>query len=327
LVAVLSTPLSTLLEIDVPIIAAPMIGAAGTALARAVSSAGALGMIGISPVADLTQLGADIDALREEGVRFGVGLLGWSLERRTDLLDFALSCGAALVSVSFGEYAPAIRAAHDANVPLAVQAGTLGEAADAVDAGVDIVVARGGEGGGHGLNAVATLPLLQSVLDRVDGGVPVVAAGGIGGPRGLAAVLAAGAAGAWVGTALLACEEAANSDDAKARVIAAEETSTVYTTAFDRALGLPWPEGVGGRALRNAFTDRWAAREAEIDPASDAGAEMRAAWARDDLDVAPLYAGQVVGTVGRRRPAGEVITEMADGAERLLRRWSGGPGR
>lgn len=298
-----------------------MVGAAGVGLAKAVSSAGALGMVGISPVAKLDELDDGIAGLRNSGVRFGLGLLGWSLSSRRDLLDFSLSSGATLVSVSFGDYAPAVEAASGSGVIVATQVGTVDEAVAAVESGVDVVVARGGEGGGHGLNSVATLPLLQAVLDRVGDRVPVVAAGGIGGPRGLAAVLAAGAAGAWVGTVLLACEEAAGSEDVKARVLAADETSTVYTTAFDRALGLPWPEGVGGRALRNSFTDRWAAHEESLDPDSEAGAEMRSAWAAGNLDVAPLYAGQIVGSVSRRRPAAEVIAEMASGAELLLGKW------
>lgn len=319
----LSTKLTEKFGIEIPVIGAPMIGAAGPTLARAVSSAGGLGMIGISPVAKREEVEAELRALREDGVRFGVGLLGWSLPRREDLLDCAMGCGAVLVSVSFGDYTPAVRAAADSEVAVATQAGTAGEAQDAADAGVDIVVARGGEGGGHGLNEVGTLPLLQAVLDRIGDRVPVVAAGGIGGPRGLAAVLASGAAGAWVGTALLACEEAAGSEQAKARVLAADETSTVYTTAFDRALGLPWPEGIGGRALRNVFTDTWSGDEDSLEPDSDAGAQMRAAWAAGDLDIAPLYAGQIVGSVTRRRPAADVISEMARGAELLLRRWAG----
>lgn len=317
----LSTALTERLAIQVPVVGAPMVGAAGVALAKAVSSAGALGMIGVSPVAKLDAVGEGVAGLRDGGVRFGLGLLGWSLSSRQDLLEFSLSSGATLVSVSFGDYAPAVEAAAGTGVVIATQVGTVDEALTAVESGVDLVVARGGEGGGHGLNAVATLPLLQAVLDRVGDRVPVVAAGGIGSPRGLAAVLAAGAAGAWVGTVLLACEEASGSEDVKARVLAADETSTVYTTAFDRALGLPWPEGVGGRALRNSFTDRWAAREESLGPDSEAGAQMRAAWAAGDLDVAPLYAGQIVGSVRRRRPAAEVIAEMASGAELLLRRW------
>ena len=94
-----------------------------------------------------------------------------------------------------------------------------------------MLVARGGEGGGHGRNDVATLPLLQAVLDAVT--VPVLAAGGIGTARGLAAVLAAGAAGAWVGTAFLACTEAATSAGARELLLTAADTDTVYGRVFD----------------------------------------------------------------------------------------------
>jgi nitronate monooxygenase len=318
----LSTALTERFGIEIPVVGAPMVGAAGASLARAVSTAGALGMVGISPAASLEDIEAQLAPLRTDGIPFGVGLLGWSLPLRDDLLGYALGCGAVLVSVSFGDYGPALAGASGSGPAVATQVGTVAEAVAAANAGVDVVVARGGEGGGHGLNKVATLPLLQAVLDEIGEGVPVVAAGGIGGARGLAAVLAAGAAGAWVGTALLACEEAAGSEEAKSRVLAADETSTVYTTAFDRALGLPWPEGVGGRALRNSFTDRWAADEESVTRDSELGAQVRAAWAAGDLDVAPLYAGQIVGTVTRKRQAGELITEMARGAELLLSRWA-----
>src|SRR5699024_10068429 len=116
--------------------------------------------------------------------------------------------------------------------------------------------------GGHGRNAVATLPLLQEVLDAVS--VPVLAAGGISGPRGLAAVLAAGAAGAWVGTAFAGCREATNSPDAQRAMDRAAATDTVYGRTFDIAQRLAWPEQFGARALRNSFTETWAGREADL---------------------------------------------------------------
>src|SRR5699024_6204281 len=117
-------------------------------------------------------------------------------------LDAAIAARPALVSVSFGDYRPYVGPLQEAGIAVATQVGDVAEAVEAARAGVDLVVARGAEAGGHGRNRVATLPLLQAVLDAVDR--PVLAAGGISTGRGLAAVLAAGAAGAWVGTAFLA---------------------------------------------------------------------------------------------------------------------------
>ena len=168
-----------------------------------------------------------------------------------------------------------------------------------------MIVARGAEGGGHGLDAVATLPLLEGVLDAVS--QPVLAAGGIVTPRGLAAVLAAGAAGAWIGTALLACPEALTDAQARARILAARETGTVYTRVFDIALRIGWPPEYGGRALANEFSRRWAGREDELAAADGAREELSAARKRGDYDIAYQYAGQGVGLVREERPAAEVV--------------------
>ncbi len=114
-----------------------------------------------------------------------------------------------------------------AGIPVATQVGTVDDARQAADHGIDVLVARGGEGGGHGRDEMATLPLLQEVLEAVE--VPVVAAGGIANARGLAAVLAAGAVGAWVGTAFLGCVETAWSEAARQSVIEAGDGDTIYT--------------------------------------------------------------------------------------------------
>jgi nitronate monooxygenase len=128
-------------------------------------------------------------------------------------MDAVVDLAPPLVSVSFGPYQRHVATLKRAGITVATQAGTVEEARAAERAGVDLIVARGGEGGGHGRDDIATLPLLQAVLDQVR--VPVLAAGGISTARGLAAVLAAGAAGAWVGTAFLACPEGLSSPAAE----------------------------------------------------------------------------------------------------------------
>ena len=150
----------------------------------------------------------------------------------------------------------------------------------------------------------------------------MLAAGGIGTARGLAAVLAAGAAGAWVGTAFLACTEAATSHGARELLLAAAETGTAYGRVFDVGQGLAWPPEYGGRSLRNAFFDRWHGREDELAGDEVAAAELRTARKHDDFDVACIYAGQGVALLRAERAAADVMGEFA-GAEGLLDRAAG----
>ena len=252
--------------------------------------------------------------------RFGIGLMAWALATDDAIVDVIVSEAPALVSVSYGPYERWVAPLQDAGILVATQAGTRQEAVAAEQAGVDVVVARGGEGGGHGRDDVATLPLLEAVLDAVT--VPVLGAGGIGTARGLAAVLAAGAAGAWVGTAFLACTEAATSAGARELLLKAADTDTVYGRVFDVGQRLAWPPQYGGRALRNGFFDRWVGREDELAADDVAAADLRTARERGDFDVAYLYAGQGVGLLSAQRAAADVLREFA-GAEALLERAAG----
>ena len=115
-------------------------------------------------------------------------------------------------------------------------------------------------------------------------------------------MLAAGAAGAWVGTALLACPEAINSPSARARALAASETDTLYTSVFDVAQGIGWPPGYPGRALANEFWRRWSGREDELVTNPAAAEQLAAARRSGNYDVAFIYAGQGVGLLREERP-------------------------
>jgi nitronate monooxygenase len=190
-----------------------------------------------------------------------------------------------------------------------MQAGTVADAREAIDVGVDAIVARGAEAGGHGRNAVATLPLLQAILDLTE--IPVLAAGGISGPRGLAAVLAAGAAGGWIGTAFLTCVEAMTPEPVRQRVIEADETDTVYGTVFDAASRAGWPDEFGGRALRNTYFDAWEGREEELKSDDHGHAEYVAGVRAADPTRASIYAGQGVGALTGQPTAAEVLDDFA----------------
>lgn len=312
----LHTALTERLGIRLPILGAPMGGVAHGRLARAVTEGGGLGMLGVGST-DGVDLVAQQGPVASDGGRlpFGIGLMAWALEHRPELLDAAIGARPTLVSISFGSPAAYVGPLHDAGIVVAAQAQDLRGAVVAAEAGVDVVVAQGTEAGGH-TGEVGTLPLLQRLLEDLE--VPVVAAGGIATPRGLAAVLAAGAAGAWVGTCLLACPEATGRSEARAKVLAATETDTVRTRVFDIAQGIPWPERFAGRALRNRFSEAWADREAELAGDEAAAAQLSAAKERGDYDVAYVYAGQAVGLVESSRPAAEVIRDLGAKAEVLL---------
>ena len=254
----LRTSLTDLLGRTVPVIGAPMAGVAGAELAAAITAGGGVGMVGIEPGASPQSASEHLAAA---GPGCGAGLLAWSLDHDDRaLFDAVVASRPALVSVSYGDWVPWLERLHAEGLLAATATGTLVAAREAADAGVDVLVVRGGEGGGHGRNEVATLPLLQEVLDTVDHPC-VVAAGGVATGRGLAAVLAAGAAGAWVGTAFLASPEASTTDAARDAVLAAASTDTVYSRVYDVASAAGWPSEFGGRSLRNRFTDRWTDHE------------------------------------------------------------------
>jgi nitronate monooxygenase len=312
----LSTRFTELLGLRVPIVNAPMTPAAGGLLARAVSEAGGLGFIGVDRNADAETLRREVALARkdDERRRFGIGLMTWVVDTRPDLLAAVIALRPAIVALSFGDPTPHVPALHDAGILVASQIQDRDTALRAAEADVDVIVAQGTEAGGH-TGVVGTLPLLQIVLELVDR--PVLAAGGIATARGLAAVIAAGADGAWIGTPFLLANESLAEEWVKQRVEASRETDTVLTSLFDRAQGIPWPRQFPGRALRNAFTDRWQGPEDEL--SAEAIAEYDAARARKDPQLAHVYAGQSVGLVERRVPAAGIVRMISNGAEALLR--------
>jgi nitronate monooxygenase len=146
-----------------------------------------------------------------------------------------------------------------------------------------------------------------------------VAAGGIVSGRGLAAVLAAGAVGAWIGTPLLVAEEARNSSLARRRLIEAKETDTVHTRVFDLVQGIPWPSAFPGRAIANAFTARWQGHESELAGDEKARRDFDVARKSEDYSNALIYAGQSVGLLERVEPAASIVGRLVAEAEARLR--------
>jgi nitronate monooxygenase len=241
------------------------------------------------------------------------------MRKEAGLFEAALAAQPVLISVSFGTDLSWVSRVHDAGIAAATQVYNGAEARRAEDAGIDLIVARGSEGGGHGDATIGTLPLLDAVLDVVS--VPVLAAGGIASPRSLAAVLAAGASGAWLGTCLSASVEALTTDAGRRALVAARETDTASTRVYDIVRHLPWAERFPSRVLRNDFVARWTGHEDALAEDADAEAELVTAIAADDRRIAAVDAGQGVGMVTDVAPVGEVIERLCTGAHELLAGW------
>lgn len=243
--------------------------------------------------------------------------MAWCLSKRPELLTAAIEASPTFISLSFGELNQHIRKIKDSGIPVVVQIGESNELGEAIISGADLIVIRGLEAGGHGKNSVTTLTLLQEVMDRTD--IPILASGGISTGRGLAAVLAAGASGAWIGTALIAAKEALTSEPAKEAIYSATASDTAYTSAFDIVQEIPWPAEYGGRALRNEFTDRWSSREEELRVDIEAKKAYAMAIKEHDFQTAHIYAGQAVGGIMGSFSAREIVTKIAEEAEFHLR--------
>jgi NAD(P)H-dependent flavin oxidoreductase YrpB (nitropropane dioxygenase family) len=234
---------------------------------------------------------------------------------------------ARLVDFFYGDPDPALVArVHDGGALASWQAGSVAEARAAADAGCELVAVQGMEGGGRIRGRVALLPLLAEVLDAVR--VPVVAGGGIASARGVAACLAAGAAAVRVGTRLLATEEAGAHPAYVAALLAAGAEDAVLTDAFS----VMWPPGPEPhRTLRSALEaaeafDGEVVGETRMGPTTLPVPRFGVPCPNRDTigEIAAMvhYAGQGVGATDRVLPAAQVVTELALGAEELLRRWS-----
>ncbi|WP_040789672.1 NAD(P)H-dependent flavin oxidoreductase [Nocardia paucivorans] len=315
----LSTPWSRDMGLRAPIVNAPMGGVAGGRLAAAVTAAGGLGMIGMGSAGSASRLTAELELFGGVGGPFGIGMVDWVRAREPQLLDIALAARPTVISIGFTEDFSWVERVRRHGVVAVTQVYDAAQARRAVDAGVDVIVARGAEGGGHGEPLLGTLPLLDAVLDAVD--VPVLAAGGISTGRTLAAVLAAGASGAWLGTRLSMCAEALTPDRAREALVRADATDTVVTRVFDIGQNLPWPTRFPSRVLRNDFTRQWEHHEDDLAGASAAKDALAAAMAGDDPAVAPVDAGEGVGMLTESSPAAQVIDELCSTAHRLLSGW------
>ena len=313
-----STPLCELLGIEKPVVQAPIGSAAGAALAAAVSNAGALGTLALTWLADVAGMVRETAELTDRP--FAGNLVLESDQHRR--LDEALEAGLRIVSLFWGDPRPYVERVHDAGGLVIHTVGSAQDARQAAACGVDVIVAQGWEAGGHVRGKVATLPLVPAVVDAV-APVPVIAAGGIGDARGVAAVIALGAQAAWVGTRFLVADEAPIHDEYRRRLIESAETEPEwYANLYD----VGWPDAPH-RALRNSTAVEWeragrpspgnrpgegeeVARLASGDPLVRYSSAIALRGATGDVGALSLWAGQSVGVVKRRQPAAEIVAEL-----------------
>ena len=317
----LNTRLTKFFGIEHPIVLAPMAMISGGRLAAAVTAAGGLGLIG-GAYGDAEWLQREFD--RADGTKVGCGFITWSLARQPELLDEALARHPATIMLSFGDLRPFADRIRAAGVPLTAQVQNLDHARHALDAGADIVVAQGGEAGGHGLSVRSTFTLVPEVVDLVAERSPetlVLAAGGVADGRGLAAALALGADGAIVGTRFWGSPEALVSPRAQQRAIQASGDDTFRTQVYDVVRRLDWPAEYNERALGNSFLDAWHDNEAQLSASLPQAVDtFEKAVAAEDFGTAAILVGEGVGLIRQVRPAADIVADMARDATRILNR-------
>jgi NAD(P)H-dependent flavin oxidoreductase YrpB (nitropropane dioxygenase family) len=289
-------------------------------LAAAVAEAGAVGTLAL-PMASPTVVA---DALQRAKSRttgaVGINFLMPFLSR--DCVEVAAE-QVRIVEFFYGEPdASLVTLVHQGGALAAWQVGSELEARQAADAGCDLVIAQGMEAGGHVRGTSALFDLLDQVLDAVN--VPVVAAGGIGTARMMAAALAAGAAAVRVGTRFLAASESDVHPEYLQRLVAAEAQDTVLTEHFS----VMWPDAPH-RVLRSCIEASLAHSGDSVGEISAEGVPMaipnRSALCPNratsgTIEAMALYAGASVGSVRGELPAADIVRELAEGAEALLQR-------
>lgn len=315
----LHTPVCDLLGITHPIVLGGMASGTSIPLVTAVSEAGALGTLGVTGLSP-SQVREQIAALHAATAKpFGVNFLLF-LQADDASFSAALEARPRVISLAWArpdqDLRPYVQRIHDAGLLAMHMAGEVAEAVRAAQAGVDVIVAQGTEGGGHvgWMASMALIPMVvQAVAPR-----PVLAAGGIADGRGVAAALALGAEGVMLGTRFLATAESPLHANLKQAILRSDGHDTMLTEIPDIAAGQVWP-GAMARVLRNRFIEHWAGREWALRQQADSvGAAARAARLAGDAEQAPLLVGQDAGLIDTLLPAAEVVQRLVAQAEEII---------
>lgn len=343
----ISTPITKMFGIKVPILLAGMNVAAGPKLAAAVTNAGGLGVIGgvgYTPKFLKEQIKELKKDLVDKNAPFGVDLLlpkvgggaratnyDYTKGQLPELLDIIIESGAKLFVSAVGVPPKwAVDKLHAKGVFVMNMCGHVKHCAKALEVGVDILCCQGGEGGGH-TGDIPTSVLIPKCVDAVRGKkspmtgeqVQIVAAGGIFDGRGLAMALSLGASAVWVGTRFICSTEAGAPPRHQKAVMAAGYTDTVRTLIYT---GRPL------RVLRSDYVNDWEVNRAgeirdltkkgvlpvehDIKQKKNSGTE----WSfEDQLNITPLLMGKCAGAVTEIKPAKEIMADMVSTAITILR--------
>jgi NAD(P)H-dependent flavin oxidoreductase YrpB (nitropropane dioxygenase family) len=312
------TPVCDLFQIDYPIALGGMGSVYAPELVAAVSGAGGLGAMGCHYLTP-EQVHAGTAAIRELTNRpFALNFLLFDIEE--DSFASALALRPSVIAFAWPTPEQDVKRyvdrAHAAGCKVTFMAGGVPEARKAAQAGADVIIAQGTEGGGH-VGWQTTMTLMPMVVDAV-APIPVLAAGGIADGRGLAAAIMLGADGVLLGTRFLASRESSLHPNFKQAILESDGHDTLLSEIPDIAAGLVWP-GAMSRSRRNRFIERWAGREWVLrQRRAEAKTALQTARKSGDVDEAVLSMGQDAGLIHDIAPAAEIVSRIAEEAERIL---------
>lgn len=297
---------------------AGMGGVSYSDLVVAVSQGGAFGTLGASTMS-LEVLESEMSKITSAtSAAFGVDLLTAVPGDILPSIDLMAEAGCRLFVAALGIEPHIVKRCHDNGMLIANMCGKVSHAKRALDAGCDLIIAQGTEAGGH-TGLVATMPLVPQIVDLVDGRVPVVAAGGIYDGRGMAAALALGADGVWIGTRFIATPEARVVNGYHEAILQSKEDATTISRSYS---GKPM------RVVANERTREYDNHPERLLPFPE---QMMASLQQDVLhlpqgatgteanpSVECYPAGQVIGGIHSVTPAAELVEQIAGEAEEAL---------
>ena len=307
----IETNLCSLLGIKYPIIQGGMAWVAESTLAAGVSNAGGLGLIAAA--------NAPVEYVREEIRKakkltdkpFGVNIMLLS-DNAEEIAKMVCEEGIKVVTTGAGNPGKFVEMWKEHGIKIITVVASVALAKRMERSGVDAIIAEGSESGGH-IGELTTMALVPQVVDAVS--IPVIAAGGIGDGRGLAAAFALGAVGVQVGTRFLVAKECTIHQNYKNRVIAAKDSDSVVT---GRLTGHPV------RVLRNKLTRQFQLLEKDpstyLEKFEDLGRGALPKAAKDgDIDMGSVMAGQIAGLIKKEQSCSDIIQEMFGEAEKIMR--------
>ncbi len=329
--ATLNTRFVQRFQLTTPIALAPMALATGGALAAACAQAGALGLIG-GGYGDLAWTQREYTLATEllkndaaSHARLGCGFITWKLDENAEALDWVLAQKPCAIMLSFGDPRPYAARIAEAGAQLICQVQRLEQVAQAIDAGASVIVAQGGEAGGHGANALegrSTFSLVPEMADYLASHSPhtlLLAAGGVADGRGLAAALMLGADGVLVGSRLWATTESLAATGAKTLATQTNGDGTARSEVFDILRRKNWPAPYDFRAIRNNLHRSLEGNIAALKAAPDAArANYDAGVKAADFTRAHATVGEAVGLITDIPTAHTLIDRITQQAHHLL---------